>query len=81
MTNIPRPFLVFCAGLVVLILAAVPLVMFFGHAAPAISQTLTALWVVGFIVYVVVVDSRRRWPDQPWWTRLRRVLTFHRETR
>jgi hypothetical protein len=78
MSGIPRPFLVFCAGLVVLILASVPLALFFGHAAPSIAQGLTALWVFGFIGYVVVVDSRKRWPGVPWWARLSRVLTFYR---
>ena len=30
------------------------------------------------LVYVVAIDSRRRWPDRPWIARLGKVLFFER---
>lgn len=42
------------------------------------SQLATAAVMFTALGWVVIVDSRSRWPGAPWWARLARVLTFYR---
>lgn len=77
-SNPPRPFLVFCGGLVVMIFMAIPLGLLLGRWGGVIGQGVTVLWVLGFLGYTVLVDSRRRWPHLSATQRYIKVVTFQR---
>jgi hypothetical protein len=77
-SNPPLPFLVFCLGLVCLIVVAIPVGLLLPHWGVVIIQGGTLLWVLGFLGYIVAVDSRRRWPHLSAVQRYIKVVTFQR---
>lgn len=68
-------FLLLCSGFVIIMLLVA--IAFVG-GQPGIGFMIgtfgTAAWVLGFFVYVVVVDSRRHWPDASTAQRTRNIL-------
>lgn len=74
----PRGFVVLCSGLVAIILVSAALVIAGATHAATMVSFLTYPWMFGFLAYVVLWDSRRRWRGEPWWERFLRVITFTR---
>ncbi len=67
------------APLVVIIIAAACLfAVGHGDAAWAVSNLGTILVLIGNLVYIVIWNSRKRWPGTTAWERLVKVMTFER---
>ncbi len=73
-------FLALCVLPLVILLVAACLLWGVGHPAAAWSVGTfgTPSWLLIFLAYIVLVDSKDRWPEASGWDRLRRVLTFTR---
>lgn len=76
----PRGFIVLLAGISLIMIASI--VTFFTvseDVAWMISTPGTVLWVVAVYLWVVIVDSRKRWPGVPLYIRAGRVMFMHRD--
>lgn len=51
----------------------------YDRAGTVVSNGGTALWLLGVFWWIVLVDSRKRWPGVSWQQRATRVMTFHRD--
>lgn len=80
MTNREARFLKFLVGPLLLIIAVTCALLLAGYptAAYIVGNPGTLLYLIGLVVWIAVVDSRKRWPDVGWFTRLSYVLTFKR---
>jgi hypothetical protein len=71
-------FKIYIGLLVFLILAAAPLMFAVGTTAAWLIVNFGTLAVIfGFLGYAVV-DSRGRWPNDSWFARLGKIVTFTR---
>ena len=64
------------------ILAIASIILFFagyGNLAVSLSQLGTVCIVLGWLVYAVAVDSRKRWPNSNWFMRFHKIMTFSRK--
>ena len=70
-------FLVLISGLFAIIIVSAVLIIL-GHttAAFAVSQFGTVVWMFSVLAYVVLLDSKKRWPDATFSQRLTAVVTF-----
>lgn len=75
----PRPLIVMCTLLALLIPLSLVLALT-GQPALAffVSNAGTVLILLGMIAWIVLIDSRKRWPRTSAWERLARLLTFQR---
>lgn len=48
-------------------------------AAQLFSMFGTIGVLAGMMIWIVIIDSRNRWPSVGWFNRLTRVITFYRE--
>ncbi len=46
--------------------------------AAALSALATPIIVLGWLVYTVFMDSRKRWPNDHWFVRFHKIATFKR---
>jgi hypothetical protein len=75
----PKGFVVQIVGLMAIACAAGALsIAGFDRAALALSYPGTLMFLLGILAWIVVGDSRKRWPGSTWHERLLRVLTFTR---
>jgi len=75
-----------CWGFVIpllLLIVAAPILLLIGVNTALISVITnlgTAVVMLGAVLYTVFIDSRRRWPRVPTFTRFARIVTFDRST-
>ncbi len=76
----PKPMMVMMGGLIAILFADVVL---FAVGLVAVADVLgtvgSLVWMLGFLAYVVFVDSRHRWPGVRAFHRYARVITFYRD--
>jgi hypothetical protein len=67
-------------GLLSAVIALATLLVLLGASTAAwlVGYVGTALVVFGTLVWIVIWDSRKRWPGTTWSTRLTKVLWFER---
>lgn len=80
MTTGEKGMLTTVIGLVVLIIAA-SVAFFTGHREMAriIGQLGTFAWVNGILLWVLVFDSKKRWPGEPFMQRFGSMLSYRRD--
>lgn len=72
-------FKVYVGGLfAIIILTTVLFFSGFTTAAALVGQPGTLAWIVGAGIWIVLWDSRSRWPGQSAWQRFVNVITFTR---
>lgn len=75
----PKPFLLMISSFLCVI-GATTFLFFTDHkvAATAVGEIGPLVIVLSALGYIVLIDSKKRWPDVHWTERLARTLTFHR---
>jgi hypothetical protein len=74
----PRGFVILCSGLVTIIVVTTALFIIGATRAATMVSAFTYVWMFGFLAYVVLWDSRKRWRGEPWRERFMRIITFTR---
>jgi hypothetical protein len=74
----PKGFVVLIFGLITILFIGIVLWAYRVPTAPLITNAATLVWMLGVMAWVVVRDSRKRWPEASTWERYVNVITFKR---
>lgn len=70
---------ILCGGILLIMIATMILFMSGKETlASAISTFGTLLWILGVLIYVMVFDSKKRWPNDSLGERITKIMTFTR---